>query len=115
MKDPNPWKCDQCDTRKGKANHWWQAFGQEGAIPAFLIFPWNEEMAEESGRQHLCSESCVAKAASQWMGKIKEANNTQTKTTTFAAAVAEAITAFADTCYCGEILMADGRCPEGHE
>ena len=69
MKLATPYKCDGCEELKGEANHWWLVFkGSE----RFAVYMWDTTLdavtPDVSGAAHLCSESCVAKALSKWMG-----------------------------------------------
>jgi hypothetical protein len=67
--------CDGCGIRKGETNHWWRVWmsnvgfhmygagynSQESPFPEVRDFPQTD----------YCSESCVAKALSQFMGARK--------------------------------------------
>ena len=67
MKVPNPYRCDYCNTDKGETNHWWM---RRREVYLFRLSPWDEVNAaqDEIGEyEHICSESCAAKALSKWM------------------------------------------------
>jgi hypothetical protein len=49
---------------KGETNHWW-LHPQERE--QFVLLPWDDALADQDGHQHICSESCAAKALSKWM------------------------------------------------
>jgi hypothetical protein len=80
MKIPQPWKCDYCLNIKGPSNHWW-LFIPDAEVTAELdstsnlfvknglFAKWDEVIADLTGVEHICSESCGAKALSKWMGK----------------------------------------------
>lgn len=64
MKVRCPYKCDYCLNPKGETNHWWlHALDRE----QFVLHAWDETLADRDGYEHICSESCAAKALSKWM------------------------------------------------
>jgi hypothetical protein len=72
-----PYGCDWCPQRKGQTNHWWLLRRSSGAMFAeFVLIPWDDLLADEKlddGSpmfQHICSESCAAKALSRHMAKV---------------------------------------------
>lgn len=59
-----PYKCDYCPNLKGESNHWWlRPWGTE----QFTLLAWDDRLADHEGYEHICSESCAAKALSKWM------------------------------------------------
>jgi hypothetical protein len=64
MKVRYPYKCDYCLNQKGETNHWWL---RPHDAELFTLLAWDEERAGEEGYEHICSESCAAKALSKWM------------------------------------------------
>ena len=64
MKVPSPYQCDYCLNQKGETNHWWLR-PQESE--RFTLMVWNDALAAAEGFEHICSESCAAKALSRWM------------------------------------------------
>ena len=66
MKVRCPYKCDYCSNQKGETNHWWLR-PQDSEL--FTLLAWDETLASEEGNEHICSESCAAKALSKWMAR----------------------------------------------
>ena len=66
MKVPCPYKCDYCLNQKGETNHWWLR-PQDSEM--FTLLAWDEARASDEGYEHICSESCAAKALSKWMAR----------------------------------------------
>jgi hypothetical protein len=64
MKVRCPYKCDYCLNQKGETNHWWL---RPHDPERFTLLAWDEALAGEEGNEHICSESCAAKALSKWM------------------------------------------------
>src|SRR5215472_5645628 len=64
MKVRFPYTCDYCMSPKGETNHWW-LHPTDGC--QFILQSWDAELADRDGYEHICSESCAAKALSQWM------------------------------------------------
>jgi hypothetical protein len=64
MKVRCPYKCDYCMNPKGETNHWW-LHPQESE--QFVLLKWDDTLADGDGYEHICSESCAAKALSKWM------------------------------------------------
>ena len=64
MKVRYPYKCDYCVNLKGETNHWWLRVRD---TERFTLLPWHETLAGEEGYEHICSESCAARALSKWM------------------------------------------------
>lgn len=63
MKTPS-YRCDQCSTLKADSNHWWLRAPDRDK---FTLKCWDEAQADAAGYEHICSESCAAKALSKWM------------------------------------------------
>ena len=68
--------CDICGTRKGETNHWWLV-GYTNV--GFHIYPTDFAQSDLGNQMDLCSESCVSKALSQFMSRIKTAQDEQRK------------------------------------
>jgi hypothetical protein len=66
MKVRCPYKCDYCQNQKGETNHWWL---RPRDTEMFTLLAWDEALAGEEGNEHICSESCAAKALSKWMAR----------------------------------------------
>jgi hypothetical protein len=66
MKVHWPYRCDYCLNLKGETNHWWL---RPNDIEAFRLVRWDDRLAEQEGYEHICSESCAAKALSQWLAQ----------------------------------------------
>lgn len=68
------YKCDCCPTRKGQNNHWFlfRAYPDRGDGAKFTVGAWNPQEANELDMKHLCSEACVVKTVSEWLGMQKE-------------------------------------------
>ena len=64
MKVRCPYKCDYCLNPKGETNHWWL---RPCDVNQFMLLAWNDLLADQDGHEHICSESCAAKALSRWM------------------------------------------------
>lgn len=66
--------CDECGSQRGKANHWW--IGVPFAGTCFTVHRWSklDELNERAEIIHLCSEGCVMKRLSKWMGSPQSAN-----------------------------------------
>jgi len=58
--------CDHCSNLKGESNHWWLRAPDSDK---FTLQCWDEAQAAEPGYEHICSESCAAKALSRWMAQ----------------------------------------------
>jgi len=65
VKVREPYRCDYCQKPKGESNHWWL---RDTMVGLFVLSRWDEAEAAGDGREHICSESCAAKALSKWMG-----------------------------------------------
>jgi hypothetical protein len=64
MRVHSPYRCDYCSNMKGETNHWWlRAMDREH----FTLQRWDATLADVPGYEHICSESCAAKALSKWM------------------------------------------------
>jgi hypothetical protein len=59
-----PYRCDYCQTVKGETNHWWM---RPVETEQFTLLRWDNTLANTEGYEHICSESCAAKALSKWM------------------------------------------------
>ena len=66
MKVACPYKCDYCLNQKGETNHWWL---RPQDSERFTLLAWDEVQAADEGFEHICSESCAAKALSKWMAR----------------------------------------------
>ena len=66
MKVRNPYKCDYCLNPKGDTNHWWL---RPQEAEQFVLLTWDDRLADQDGYEHICSESCAAKALSKWMAR----------------------------------------------
>ena len=64
MKVHCPYRCDYCLNLKGETNHWWL---RPREIEQFNLLRWDSKLADMDGYEHICSESCAAKALSKWM------------------------------------------------
>ena len=64
MKVRCPYKCDYCLNPKGETNHWWL---RPRDAEQFTLQTWDDTLADQDGYEHICSESCAAKALSRWM------------------------------------------------
>jgi hypothetical protein len=64
MRVHSPYRCDYCSNLKGETNHWWlRLLDREH----FSLQRWDTTLADTPGYEHICSESCAAKALSKWM------------------------------------------------
>jgi hypothetical protein len=66
--------CDECKVTKGVSNHWWLAWiDSSGGLHASF---WDQAIAAESDKRHLCGQECVHKAVDRWMatGQINPDN-----------------------------------------
>jgi hypothetical protein len=66
MKVRYPYRCDYCLNQKGETNHWWL---RPHDPDRFTLLPWDEMAADGEGYEHICSESCAARALSKWMAR----------------------------------------------
>ncbi len=66
MKVAAPYKCDYCGAQKGLTNHWWL---RQSIPQRFVLLPWDGDLADREGYEHICSESCASKALSKWMAR----------------------------------------------
>jgi hypothetical protein len=57
-------RCDYCSNLKGESNHWRLRVPDQDK---FTLQSWDDAQADEPGYEHICSESCAAKALSKWM------------------------------------------------
>ena len=57
-------RCDHCSNLKGESNHWWLRVPDQDK---FTLQRWDNAQADTPGYEHICSESCAAKALSKWM------------------------------------------------
>ena len=64
MKVHSPYRCDYCSNLKGDTNHWWL---RPPDRHSFTVQRWDAILADSEGYEHICSESCAAKALSKWM------------------------------------------------
>ena len=64
MKVHSPYRCDYCLNLKGETNHWWLRLPDQ---EQFTLQRWDAGLANTEGCEHICSESCAAKALSKWM------------------------------------------------
>lgn len=64
MKVQCPYRCDYCLNLKGQTNHWWL---RPQDAEQFHLIRWDATLADMDGYEHICSESCAAKALSKWM------------------------------------------------
>ncbi len=64
MKIECPYRCDYCLNMKGETNHWWL---RPVHAEQFSLLRWDNALANAEGYEHICSESCAAKALSKWM------------------------------------------------
>ena len=53
-----------CEHVKKEVNHWFLVI-QEPRSGGFLIHPWNEDIALQSGVEHACGEACLLKIISE--------------------------------------------------
>jgi hypothetical protein len=58
------YRCDYCSNQKGETNHWWL---RSPVHEEFALQRWDQALADMAGSEHICSESCAAKALSKWM------------------------------------------------
>jgi hypothetical protein len=58
------YRCDYCSNLKGESNHWWL---RAPCKKMFTLQCWDNTQADMAGYEHICSESCAAKALSKWM------------------------------------------------
>ena len=62
----NSHRCDYCLNLKGETNHWWlRSTDRE----QFILQRWDAALANMEGYEHICSESCAAKALSKWLAQ----------------------------------------------
>jgi hypothetical protein len=62
------YRCDYCARLKGESNHWWlRVPGKKPGETMFTLQCWDNMQADVTGYEHICSESCAAKALSKWM------------------------------------------------
>ena len=66
MKVQCPYRCDYCLNLKGETNHWWL---RPLDMDQFRLVRWDQMSADLEGYEHICSESCAAKALSKWMAQ----------------------------------------------
>jgi hypothetical protein len=66
MKVQCPYRCDYCLNLKGETNHWWL---RPQDAEQFSLFRWDQQLADEEGYEHICSESCASKALSKWLAQ----------------------------------------------
>jgi hypothetical protein len=66
MKVHSPYRCDYCLNLKGETNHWWL---RPPDREQFTLLSWDSSLADAEGYEHICSESCAAKALSKWMAQ----------------------------------------------
>ena len=64
MRVDSPYRCDYCSNLKGETNHWWLRLPDP---EKFMLERWDATLADVPGYEHICSESCAAKALSRWM------------------------------------------------
>ncbi|HLG98077.1 MAG TPA: hypothetical protein VKX49_17305 [Bryobacteraceae bacterium] len=64
MRVHSPYRCDYCMNMKGETNHWWL---RPSDREQFTLLRWDPVLADTAGYEHICSESCAAKALSKWM------------------------------------------------
>ena len=64
MRVHSPYRCDYCSNMKGETNHWWLRLPDR---ERFTLQRWDATLADVPGYEHICSESCAAKALSKWM------------------------------------------------
>ena len=64
MRVNSPYRCDYCLNLKGETNHWWLRLPDRDQ---FTLQRWDATLADVPGCEHICSESCAAKALSKWM------------------------------------------------
>ncbi len=64
MRVHSPYRCDYCLNLKGETNHWWL---RPQDREQFMLLRWDAALADVPGYEHICSESCAAKALSKWM------------------------------------------------
>jgi hypothetical protein len=64
MKVRSPYQCDYCLNLKGETNHWWL---RQPDRQHFILLRWDATLADVKGCEHICSESCAARALSKWM------------------------------------------------
>ncbi|HEX6897411.1 MAG TPA: hypothetical protein VF146_19160 [Bryobacteraceae bacterium] len=67
MRVHSPYRCDYCMNMKGETNHWWL---RRPDREQFTLLRWDQVLADTAGYEHICSESCAAKALSKWMAQI---------------------------------------------
>jgi hypothetical protein len=60
------YRCDHCSNLKGESNHWWLRVPDR---EKFTLQRWDDAEANTPGYEHICSESCAAKALSKWMAR----------------------------------------------
>ena len=63
-------RCDYCSNLKGESNHWWLRVRDQDE---FTLQSWDDARADAPGYEHICSESCAAKALSKWMTRPEPA------------------------------------------
>ena len=66
MKVNSPYRCDYCLNLKGETNHWWL---RQPDRQHFTLLRWDATLADVEHYEHICSESCAAKALSKWMAQ----------------------------------------------
>ena len=66
MKVQYPYRCDYCQNLKGETNHWWL---RPQDAEQFRLLRWDQSLADMDGYDHICSESCAAKALSKWLAQ----------------------------------------------
>ena len=66
MKVQFPYRCDYCMNLKGQTNHWWL---RPQDAEQFRLVRWDQELADQEGHEHICSESCASKALSKWLAQ----------------------------------------------
>jgi hypothetical protein len=66
VKIDSPYECDVCKTKKGEGNRWLMGDVLHKRYPDSSVStnmiglrPWQEEIADEEGVKHLCSDKCA--------------------------------------------------------
>jgi hypothetical protein len=80
MRVPNLYKCDNCGKMRDETNHWWLVrFDPPDSKvleipPVFRLSPWNDQLAAELYKGHVCSQDCVVKQLSKFMSQCGNNN-----------------------------------------
>ena len=77
MRTAPGYKCNGngCNAERTETNHWLIAFTGSNivGIKGFIVYPWDDDLAESDEAIHLCGDTCALKLFSDWLSKIRKA------------------------------------------